>query len=70
MRGPRSGGLLLSALLGASCVGPKRDLWPPRPGEPRYEIDVVFHDWHTAVVERVEGSSAYREWGYAEKAWS
>ncbi len=70
MTGSRSGGPLLCALLCAACVGPKRDLWPPRPGEPRFEIDVVFHDWHTVVVERAEGRAAFREWGYAERAWS
>ncbi|HKB15737.1 MAG TPA: hypothetical protein VKF62_06715 [Planctomycetota bacterium] len=69
MSGSRAGGPLLSALLCAACVGPKRDLWPPPPGEPRFEIDVVFHDRHTVVVERVEGRGAFREWGYAEKSW-
>lgn len=67
MSGSRPGGPLLSALLCAACVGPKPDLWPPRPGELRSEIDVVFHDRHTVVVERA--GAAFLEWGYAEKAW-
>ncbi|HET6204145.1 MAG TPA: DUF2459 domain-containing protein [Planctomycetota bacterium] len=67
---PRGGLGPLLGFLAASCVGPNRDLWPPRADEPRFEIDVVFREGHTVLIERVADSPArFREWGYAEKAW-
>lgn len=38
------------------CASPIRDLWPPKPGEPRRVIDVVFRDWHTVIVRQLQDS--------------
>lgn len=39
-------------LLAAGCLGPVRELHPPRPGEPTVTIHVVGHGWHTGIVVR------------------
>ena len=59
-----------------SCFpGPIDDLWPPRPGEPSHRIEVVYHDWHTFIVEPraaaagAEPDGGFFEWEFAEKAW-
>lgn len=74
----------LSLLLWGCLASPVRELWPPRAGEPRYALDVVFRGWHTIVIEPVSEDGAtvpmqageppsaaagFRESGYFEKAW-
>ncbi len=65
-------------LRAASCLalwscfpGPVADLWPPRPGEPRYPIDVVYREWHAALVvpSGEPSQDAWEEWEYCEQAW-
>ncbi|MBI4605347.1 MAG: DUF2459 domain-containing protein [Planctomycetes bacterium] len=60
--------LVLGLGLSGCFPGPVRELWPPRPGEPRHAIDVAFRDWHTVIVEPA-GGGAFREWESCEKAW-
>ncbi len=67
--------LALPAALWSCFPAPIRELWPPRPGEPRHVIDVVFRDWHTVIIEPAPsaGTTAsnglLREWEFCEKAW-
>lgn len=42
----------VAVLLGAACLGPVRDLYPPRSGEVPVTVFVVGHGWHTGVVVR------------------
>lgn len=69
----------LPLLLWSCFPAPIPELWPPRPGEPRHRIDVVYRDWHTIVVLPILPSGAPAEVGaepaahvhreYCERAW-
>ena len=41
-----------AVLLAAACLGPVRELYPPRFGEVPVTIHVVGHGWHTGLVIR------------------
>jgi uncharacterized protein (TIGR02117 family) len=43
---------LAAALALAACLGPVRDLPPPRPGEASVTVHVVRHGWHSGLVIR------------------
>src|SRR5690606_10310711 len=32
------------------CAQPNADLWPPREGERRVEVTVIYRDWHTMLL--------------------
>ena len=42
----------VAVLLGAACLGPLPDRYPPRSGEASVTIYVVGHGWHTGIVVR------------------
>ena len=42
----------VAVLLGAACLGPLPDRYPPRSGEASFTIYVVGHGWHTGIVVR------------------
>ena len=44
--------LLLAVLLAAACLGPIRELYPPRAGEASVTVHVVGHGWHSAIMIR------------------
>jgi uncharacterized protein (TIGR02117 family) len=37
-------------LVSAGCLRARPDLYPPRPGEPSFEVVVVNNHWHTGLV--------------------
>jgi len=43
---------LTASLAAAACLGPVRDLHPPRPGEATVIVHVVRHGWHSGLVIR------------------
>ena len=43
---------LIAGLAAAACLGPVRDLHPPRPGEATVIVHVVRHGWHSGLVIR------------------
>ena len=74
--------LLLAALLGTGCLGPRQGLFPPKPGEPKESVFVVNHGWHTGLVfkrdqippglwpEKADFPQAqYLEVGWGDDAW-
>ena len=44
--------LPVAVLLGAACLGPLPDRYPPRSGAASVTIYVVGHGWHTGIVVR------------------
>jgi uncharacterized protein (TIGR02117 family) len=52
-RGPIAA-LPVAVLLGAACLGPVPDRYPPRSGAASVTIYVVGHGWHTGIVVRRE----------------
>ncbi|MBN1443432.1 MAG: DUF2459 domain-containing protein [Planctomycetes bacterium] len=74
-------GCLAAVALGSmwGCfASPVADLWPPKPGEPRHAVDVVYWDWHTRIVAAADplhedaeqpARSRFTEWGFGEERW-
>lgn len=42
----------VAVLFAAACLGPVRELYPPRSGEASVTVHVVGHGWHTGIVIR------------------
>jgi len=42
----------VAVLLATACLGPVRELYPPRSGEASVTVHVVGHGWHTGIVIR------------------
>jgi uncharacterized protein (TIGR02117 family) len=62
------------AALTAACLGPVRDLFPPRPGEPTVTVHVIRHGWHSGlVVPRAligsAGAAPFVEVGWGDRAF-
>jgi len=41
---------LIAGLAVAACLGPVRELYPPRPGDATVTVHVVRHGWHSGLV--------------------
>ncbi|MEX2223729.1 MAG: DUF2459 domain-containing protein [Candidatus Rokuibacteriota bacterium] len=52
--------------LTAACLGPVRELHPPRPGEATVTVHVVRHGWHSGLVIR-RGQIPARAWPEHER---
>jgi uncharacterized protein (TIGR02117 family) len=50
--GVTAGVLVTAALLGAGCLGPVADLYPPRAGEVAVPVYVIAHEWHAGLAVR------------------
>jgi uncharacterized protein (TIGR02117 family) len=74
--------LVLLALLGTGCLGPRQGLFPPKPGERTESVYVVTHGWHTGLAikraaipptlipEKADFPKAeYLEIGWGDDAW-
>jgi uncharacterized protein (TIGR02117 family) len=69
---------LLTGLITAACLGPVRDLHPPRAGEATVTVRVVGHGWHTGLVVPREvvgpdgggaGTAPFLELGWGDRTF-